>query len=233
MKKLAIALSLLVVTGAPPPASAQVSTDAPILSMMYSEDKIFHSFMQLQVVQEIATLKANYDASVRYFNDFKQLNSGKGLFQNLGQELKVAQNQENQQIQQQLTQTFLAPSQNRNTAPDNLFKALDQAIAANIKYAGDEMANLISNRQTGVSVAQNADGLAPKDAANLTAKAQGLQLQMLVGIHEDNLRMLQVQSMMLSHETRREENESGMIQTIRQSLQQRGMATNDNATEAQ
>ncbi len=195
--------------------------------MQYAEDKTYHAMMQLQIVQEVATLKANYDASVRYYNEFKQLNSGKGLFQNLGAEIKTAQNQEDLKIQQDLNQTFVQPSQNTNTATDDLFKALDHAIAGNIKYAGDEMANVISDRKAGVSVSQNAEALSPKDAANLCAKAQGLQLQMLAGIHEDNLRMLQVQSMMLSHETRREESETSMIQSIRQSLQQRGMATND------
>ena len=231
MNRLSATLLLFVLTG-PSPAHALFGDEA-ILSMQYAEDKTFHAFMQLQIVQEIATLKANYDASVRYYNEFKQLNSGKGLFQNLVHEIKVAQNQENQKIQQEITQTFLRPSQNTNTAPDDLFKALDHAIAGNIRYAGDEMANVISNRQTGVSVAQSADGLSPKDAANLTAKAQGLQLQMLSGIHEDNLRMLQVQSMMLSHETRREENESGMIQDIRQSLQTRGLTPAATAPEAQ
>lgn len=226
------AILLLTLVASPRPAHALFGDEA-ILSMQYAEDKTFHAMMQLQVVQEVATLKANYDASVRYYNEFKQLNSGQGLFQNLGKEIKVAQNQEDQKIQQELNQTFIRPSPNTKTATDDLFKALDHAIAANIKYAGDEMANLVSNRQVGVNVAQNASGLSPKDAANLGAKAQGLQLQMLAGIHEDNLRMLQLQSMMLSHETRREENESGMIQTIRQSLQKRGMATNETDTEAQ
>ncbi|MDE2141194.1 MAG: hypothetical protein KGJ84_02115 [Elusimicrobia bacterium] len=206
--------------------------DEAILSMQYAEDKTFHAFMQLQVVQEIATLKANYDASVRYYSEFKQLNSGKGLFQNLGAEIKVAQDQENEKIEQELNQTFVQPSQNTNTATDDLFQALDHAIAGNIKYAGDEMANVISDRKAGVSVSQNAEGLSPKDAANLTAKAQGLQLQMLAGIHEDNLRMLQLQSMTLSRETRRDESEAGMIQDIRASLQRRGLQTND-GTEAQ
>ncbi len=229
MTRLAIILLFLSVAGTSP--AHALFGDEAILSMQYAEDKTFHAFMQLQVVQEIATLKANYDASVRYYNEFKQLNSGKGLFANLGHQIKVSQDQEDQKIQQELNQTFIHPARNRNTATDDLFKALDHAIAANIKYAGDEMANLISNRQVGVNVAQNAEGLSPKDAANLGAKAQGLQLQMLAGIHEDNLRMLQLQSMMLSHETRREENESSMIQSIRASLQKRGMKSND--TEAQ
>lgn len=229
MKRLSAVLVLILVASARP--AHALFGDEAILSMQYAEDKTFHAMMQLQIVQEVATLKANYDASVRYYNEFRQLNSGRGIFQNLGQEVKAAQDQENQKIQQELSQTFLQPSQNTATATDDLFKALDHAIAGNIKYAGDEMANLISDRKMGVSVAQNADGLSPKDAANLGAKAQGLQLQMLAGIHEDNLRMLQVQSMMLSHETRREESETSMIQSIRQSLQQRGMATN--GTEAQ
>ncbi len=230
MKRISSILLLVLLAGEVP--AHALFGDEAILSMQYAEDKTFHAMMQLQIVQEVATLKANYDASVRYYNEFKQLNSGQGLFQNIGKEIKVAQQQENQKIQDEITQQFLRPSssRNNNTATDDLFKTLDHAIAANIKYAGDEMANLISNRQVGVNVAQNADGLSPKDAANLTAKAQGLQLQMMAGIHEDNLRMLQVQSMMLSHETRREENEASMISNINQSLQKRGMA---NPQEAQ
>ena len=231
MNRLSAVLLFIAVAGSSP--AHALFGDEAILSMQYAEDKTYHAMMQLQIVQEVATLKANYDASVRYYNEFKQLNSGKGLFQNLGAEIKTAQNEEDQKIQQDLNQTFVQPSQNTNTATDDLFKALDHAIAGNIKYAGDEMANVISDRKAGVSVSQNAEALSPKDAANLGAKAQGLQLQMLAGIHEDNLRMLQVQSMMLSHETRREESETSMIQSIRQSLQQRGMATNNADTEAQ
>lgn len=224
MKRLSAGILISILAGIPP-AHAQFSTDGPILSMQLAEDKAYHAFMQLQIVQEIATLKANYDASVRYYNEFKQLNSGRGIFQNIGQEIKVAQQQENQKIQAELTQLFLRPSTDHNTATDKVFKTLNKAIAENIKYVGDEIANVISNRRIGVTVAQNADGLSPKDAANLTAKAQGLQIQMMAGIHEDNLRMLQLQSMLLSHQTRRDENEAFMIQGIQQGLRNRGIAT--------
>jgi hypothetical protein len=221
MKRIICILMLILLIGEAP-ARAQVSTDAPILTMMLSENKVFHSFMQLQVVQEIATLKANYDASVQYFNDFKRLNAGKGIVQNVGQQIKAAQQQENQDIQNQLTQQLLHPT-GRATVPGQLFQAIEQMINGNIKYAGDETANLISNRQMGVNVAQNANGLAPKDAANLTAQAQGLQIQQLVGIHEDNLRIIQLLSMMLSQGTHREEGEQKMIGDIQQSLQNRGL----------
>ncbi len=223
MKRLSSVLLFIFITGARP-ARAQVSTDAPILTMMLSEDKVFHSFMQLQVVQEIATLKANYDASVRYFNDFKQLNSGKGLFQNIGAQIKTAQQQEDYKIQQELNQTFIKTRAQRydtNTAVDKFYKALNQGVDNNIKYAGDEFANLIANRQTGQDIASNANGLAPKDAANLSAKAQGVQVQMLTQIHEDNLRLIQLQSMQLAAEARRQQGDATSIQDLQSSLQKR------------
>ncbi|MDE2290740.1 MAG: hypothetical protein KGL53_01550 [Elusimicrobia bacterium] len=224
MKTLAVLLLVVLAAGARP-ARAQVSSDGPILSMIYAENKVYHTFMQLQFVQELATLKSNYDASVRYFQDFKQLNSGPGFLANVGGQLKAAQSQEDQSIQRQLTQQFIAPSTGRNTVPDTLLSTLDQVISSNIKYAGDELSNAIADRQQGVAVAQDAQGLAPKDAANLSAKAQGLQLQMLASIHEDDLRMLQLQSVMLSRETQRQEEESSMIHSIQGSLQERGVPT--------
>ena len=222
MKMLPAVLLLLTAAGARP-ARAQLSSDGPILSMMYSEQKVFHALMQTQLVQQLATLKANYDASMTYYNQFKQLNSGRGLFQNVGQQIAVAQRKEDLQIQQTLTQAFTRGTGPNNTAVDGLFNTLNQAISSNIRYAGDEMANVISDRQQGVNVAQNASGLAPKDAANLSAKAQGLQLQLMANIHEDNLRMLQMQSAMLAHQTRQEEDQSTIIQAITQSLQNRGV----------
>lgn len=203
-----------------PPAHALFGDEA-ILAMQLAEDKTYHAFMQIQMVQQLLTLKQNYDASVRYINDFKQLNSGKGIFDNIGARLKTMQTQEDLKIQQQLNQSFVQTYKGQNTSVDSFYKSLDQGIANNIKYAGDEFANLIANRQTGQSIATNADGLAPKDAANLTAKAQGIQVQMLSQIHEDNLRLIQLQSMQLASEARRQKGDASSLQGLQQSLQSR------------
>jgi hypothetical protein len=198
--------------------------DEAILAMQLAEEKAFHAFMQVQVVQQVLTLKQNYDASVRYFNDFKQLNSGQGIFQNIAAEVKSAQTQENHAIQQQLNSDFgknATDTSGSSTAVDKFYKSLDQGIANNIKYAGDEFANLIANRQSGQNIAASAAGLAPKDAANLSAKAQGIQVQMLTQIHEDNLRLIQLQSMQLATEARRQQGDSSSLQNIQKSLQTR------------
>jgi len=201
------------------PAHALFTDDAT-QAMILAEERIFHAFMKVQVVEQLMTLKQNYDASVRYFNDFKQLNSGKGIFQNIAAQIKTAQTQELNSMQQQINQSF-AQTYNTNTAVDTFFKSLDQGIANNIKYAGDEMANAISNRKTGEQIANSAEGLSPKDAANLTAKAQGVQVQVLTQIHEDNLRLIQLGSMQLAGQARREKSESQSISGLRQSLKSR------------
>ncbi|MDD5657586.1 MAG: hypothetical protein PHF00_10075 [Elusimicrobia bacterium] len=209
----------LLLLAAPAPAHALFTDDAT-QAMMLAEQRIFHAFMKVQVVQQLITLKQNYDASVRYFNEFKQLNSGRGLFQNLATQIKTAQTQQLSAMQQEINQSF-AQSYNTNTSVDKFFKSLDQGIANNIKYVGDEIANAIENRKTGQKIADNAAGLSPRDAANLGAKAQGIQVQVLTQIHEDMLRLLQLGSMQLAGQARREKSESEAISGLRQSLKSR------------
>ncbi len=201
-------------------ARAQVSTDAPILTMMYQEQTMFHSMMQLNIVQQLAQLKQTYDESMRYFNEFKQLNSGSGLFNNIAAEFKTAQKQEDAQIMQQLNQTFVN-THNTNTPVDKFFQSLNQGIENNANYVSSEFSNLLANKQNGQNIANNANGLAPKDAANLSAKAQGIQIQELTQLHEDNLRLIQLLSMQLSAEARRQGGDASSIQAIQTSLQDR------------
>ena len=98
------------------PAHALFTDDAT-QAMILAEERIFHAFMKVQVVEQLLTLKQNYEASVRYFNDFKQLNSGKGIFQNIAAQIKTAQTKELNSMQQQINQTF-TQTYNSSTAVD-------------------------------------------------------------------------------------------------------------------
>jgi len=213
------------------PAHALFTDDAT-QAMILAEERIFHAFMKIQVVEQVLTLKQNYEASVRYFNDFKQLNSGKGIFQNIAAQIKTAQTKELNSMQQQINQTF-TQTYNSSTAVDKFFQSLDQGISNNIKYAGDEMANAISNRKTGEQIANSAEGLSPKDAANLTAKAQGVQVQVLTQIHEDNLRLIQLGSMQLASQARKEKSEAQAISGLRESVKSRAPSFQESADDSQ
>lgn len=228
MNRIVLALALLATTQQ---ASAQLGPN-PISAMQYAEDKAFHAFMQLKVVEEIAILKQNYDASVRYFNDFKQLNSGKGIFQNVAAQIKTAQARENDSLQAQFQQTF-SQSYNTSTAVDKFFQSLDQAVSSNIRYAGDEAANLITNRKLGENIATSAQGLAPKDAANLSAKAQGIQIQVMTQVHEDNLRIIQLLSMQLAGTARQQGSESRLIESMRRGIKTRAPGYQEPAAQSQ
>jgi hypothetical protein len=212
-------LLLACLLAGPAPAHALFTDDAT-QAMILAEQRIFHAFMKVQMVQQLLTLKQNYDASVRYFNEFKQLNSGKGLFQNIATQIKTAHTQQLASMQREISQTF-AQTYNTDTAVDKFFKSLDRGIADNIKYAGDEIANAIENRKTGQKIADNAAGLSPKDAANLSAKAQGIQVQVLTQIHEDALRLIQLGSMQLASQARREKSEADAIAGLRQGIRSR------------
>lgn len=189
-------------------------------AIQYAEQKAFNAFMRIQMVQQLVVLKDNYEASVRYYNEFKKLNSGRGLFQNVAAQIKTTQKQLNASFKEQMEKDFVR-SYNSNTAVDQFFRSLDEAIASNIRYAGDEAANLIANRKLGEGIATNADGLSPKDAANLGAKAGGLQVQMMGQLHEDNLRLIQLAAMQLAHSARQQGSETRLIESMRRGIKRR------------
>jgi hypothetical protein len=209
----AVPICLLLLTIAGAPAHAQL--EATIAAAQLAEQKAYDAFMHIQIVQELMVLRQTYVASVAYYSEFHTLNSGKGFLYNVGQQLQAAQNLETKQLSQQ----FLNSWNSKGIAPSALFNTIDQTIAANITYTGNEMANVIANRQAGVRMAQNANGLSPKDAANLTAQGQGMQVQGLTQLHEDNLRLLQLLSLQLTAQTRAQEGQQTMIQNINQSVQ--------------
>lgn len=194
--------------------------DAFLSGAQYIQQQAYEAFMKLKIIEEIAILKQNYDASVRYYDYFKRLNQGHGIVYNVEQQLKAAGGRMEENLRYSIDRDFLN-TYNTNTKVDQFFRTIDRSVATNMRYVGNEIRDLGSNRQIGLSVARNADGLTPKDAANLAAKAQGLQLQYLSQIHEDNLRLIEIQTMRLAAETQRREAEQQLINGLRKSAQQK------------
>ena len=212
-----LTLSLLLILGLQAPAHA-IIVDTFASGMKYAQDKAYQAFMKIKIIEQIRIMKQNYDASVRYYNEFKKLNEGRGILYNVGQQLKTTAEQMGDDLQRSVDRDFIH-TYNTDTKVDQFFKGVDRSIANNMRYAGDELGNLIANRKVGVDIAKNAGNLSPKDAANLGVKAQGIQLQMLAQIHEDNLRLIQIQSMQLANDTRRQQAEQRLIEKVRKSVE--------------
>lgn len=216
-KSLIAAAALLLLWGQPAHA---LIFDTAISGIQYAEQKAYQAFMKLKVIEEIKILKENYDASVRYYKEFERLNSGKGLFQNVADMLKTAAEQMGDELKSNVDRDFIH-TYNTDTKVDQFFNSIDRSIANNMRYAGDELANTISSRKVGIQIAQEAKGLSPKDAANLSAKASGLQIQMMTQLHEDNLRLIEINSMRLAAEMRQQQGEQKLINSIRKSVEKR------------
>jgi len=215
----ALAVFLLMFVVGEAPAHAQLFAGPVVSGLQYAEQQAYMTFMKTQVVQELLILKQNYDASVRYYNEFKQLNSGKGFFQNVGAQIKTAANNDVQQFDKQVVQAFTQT--NSNTAVDQFVQGVNKGIYNSMKYATDEAVALAENRKLGADIANNSGGLAPKDAANLSARAQGIQIQMLTQLHSDNLRLIQLLSMQLAGQARDPSGQSETIGLIKASLKTR------------
>jgi hypothetical protein len=216
-KILALAAALLILWGQPAHA---LIFDTAISGIQYAEQKAYQAFMKLKIIEEIKILKENYDASVRYYKEFERLNSGKGLFANVTDMLKTAADRMGDELKSNVDRDFIH-TYNTDTKVDRFFINIDRSIANNMRYAGDELANNISNRKIGVQIAQEAKGLSPKDAANLSAKAAGLQIQMMSQLHEDNVRLIEISAMRLATEIRQQEGEQKLIKSIRKSIEKR------------
>ena len=216
-KILALTAALLLLWAQPAHA---LIFDTAISGLQYAEQKAYQTFMRLKIIEEIKIMKENYDASVRYYKEFERLNSGKGLFQNVADMLKTAAEQMGDELKANVDRDFIH-TYNTDTKVDRFFNSIDRSIANNMKYAGDELANTISSRKVGIQIAQEAKGLSPKDAANLSAKAAGLQIQMMTQLHEDNLRLIEISSMRLATEMRQQQGEQTLIKSIRKSVEKR------------
>ncbi|MBI5631620.1 MAG: hypothetical protein HY921_12145 [Elusimicrobia bacterium] len=211
---LPILLILIFLTEAPAHA---IIVDTFVGSLKYAQDQAYQAFMKLKIIEEIRILKQNFDASVRYYNEFKRLNEGRGILYNVGMQLKVAAEQMGDDLQRSVDRDFIN-TYKTDTKVDQFFQSIDHGIANNMKYAGDELGNLIANRKIGVDIARNAGNLSPKDAANLAVKAQGIQLQYLSQIHEDNIRIIEIHSLQLANDTRRQQAEQRLIESVRKSV---------------
>ncbi|MDX6769088.1 MAG: hypothetical protein SF051_06110 [Elusimicrobiota bacterium] len=216
-KSLIIAAALLLLWEQPAHA---LIFDTAMSGIQYAEQKAYQAFMKLKVIEQIRIMKQNYDASVRYYKEFERLNSGKGLFANVADMLKTTAEQMGEELKGNVDRDFIN-TYNTDTKVDRFFHSIDRGIANNMRYAGDGLADVISGRKAGVQIAQQAKGLSPKDAANLSAKAAGLQIQMMSQLHEDNLRLIEINSMRLAAEMRQQQSEQKLINSIRKSVEKR------------
>ena len=198
-------------------APAHAQADSVIAAAAYAEQKTYDTFMHLQVVQELLVLKQTYDASVTYYQQFEKLNSGRGYIQNVSAQIKTAVTADVQLLDHQIAQTFMQT--NSNTPVNQFVNTVNQGLYNHMKYATDEAANAILNQQAGANIASNANGLAPKDAANLTAQSAGIQVQMLSQIHGDNLRIIQLLAMQLASQIRSSAGEAQTMGDISASVQ--------------
>ena len=216
MKRL-VFICLLLAFVDPVPVYAQA--DGAIAAAQYAEQKTFDTFMHMQVVQELLVLKQNYDASVQYYNEFRQLNSGKGYFANVTAQIKTAVENDGKQFDKQVMTAFTQT--NSNTMVDQFVQGVNKGIYNSLTYTTDEALNLVAQRKAGSDIATSANGLSPKDAENLSAKAGGIQIQMLTQLHADNLRLIQLLSMQLAGQARDPSGQSQTIGAIRASLRTR------------
>jgi len=215
--KIVLASVLLLMWGQPAHA---LIFDTAMSGLQYAEQKAYQAFMKLKVIEQIRMMKQNYDASVRYYKEFERLNSGKGLFANVGDMLKTTAEQMGDELKNNVDRDFIN-TYNTDTKVDRFFGSIDRSIANNMRYAGDGLADVISGRKVGVQIAQQAKGLSPKDAANLSAKAAGLQIQMMAQLHEDNLRLIEISSMRMAADMRQQQGEQRLIESIRKSVDKR------------
>ena len=215
--KRALAAALLLLWGQPAHA---LIFDTAMSGLQYAEQKAYQAFMKLKVIEQIRMMKQNYDASVRYYKEFERLNSGKGLLHNVGDMLKNTAELMGDELKSNVDRDFIN-TYNTDTKVDRFFGSVDRSIANNMRYAGDGLADVISGRKVGIQIAKQANGLSPKDAANLSAKAAGLQIQMMTQLHEDNLRLIEISSMRLATEVRQQHGEQRLIESIRKSVEKR------------
>ena len=125
--KRVLPLVVILLLAAEAPAHA-IIVDTFVGGVKYAQDQAYQAFMKIKVIEQIRIMKQNYDASVRYYNEFKRLNEGRGILYNVAQQLKVAQLQQLEILKGNVDRDFMH-TYKTDTKVDQFFGNIDRVRA--------------------------------------------------------------------------------------------------------
>ena len=115
--------------------NANAFFDASVSAAQAAKEEAYEKFMMLKAVEQLKSLRDNYEASMRYYAMYKQLNEGKGILPNIAQKLGDIGDEVAKQAQQQFDDDWIY-NKGYGSDVDKTVSKMDQYSSDKVRYAG-------------------------------------------------------------------------------------------------
>jgi len=175
--------------------NANAFFDAIISAAQAAKEEAYEKFMMLKAVEQLKSLKDNYEASMRYYAMYKQLNEGKGILPNIAQKVGDIGDNVAKQAQQQFDDDWIY-SKGYGSDIDKTVSKMDQYSSDKVRYAGQVFSKALEAQTEGQKISSEADGLDTKTTQKMILKTQALQLQLAAQTNANMAQLLEVNTRM-------------------------------------
>lgn len=165
--------------------------DAIASTAKAAKDEAFQRFMMIKAVEQLKTLRDNYEASMRYYAMFQKMNAGKGILPNIARRVADIGEDTYRQARLQFEDDWIH-NKAYNSDVDQLIEKMDKYASDKIRYAGKVFERSREAEHEAAIISLEADSLDPKTTQRAALKAQALQLQLAAQTNENLAQLLDV-----------------------------------------
>ena len=169
--------------------------DAVISTAKAAKDEAYQKFMMIKAVEQLKSLRDNYEASMRYYAMIKKLNEGKGILPNIAHKVGDIGDDVANEAQQQLNDDWINDKGYRSGL-DKAIEKMDDYASGKVRYAGKVFSKSLDAQKEGQRISDEADSLDPKMTQTMILKTQALQLQLAAQTNQNMAQLLDVNTRM-------------------------------------
>jgi hypothetical protein len=155
--------------------------------------------MMLKAVEQLKSLRDNYEASMRYYAMYKKLNEGRGLLANIATKVGDIGDDVAREAQQQFQDDWIN-DKGYNSDIDRTIGKMDDYASAKVRYAGKVFSKALEAQKEGERISLEADSLDPKSTQKMILKTQALQLQLAAQTNANMAQLLEVNTRIYKHQ---------------------------------
>lgn len=165
--------------------------DAIVSTAKAAKDEAYQKFMMIKAVEQLKSLRDNYEASMRYYAMYQKMNEGRGILANIAHKVGDIGDDVRKEAQQQFEDDWINDN-GYHSDVDRAIGKMDDYASGKVRYAGKVFSKSLEAQKEGERISQEADSLDPKSTQRMILKTQALQLQLAAQTNANMAQLLDV-----------------------------------------
>ena len=184
--------------------NARAFFDAVVGAANAAREEAYEKFMMLKAVEQLKSLRDNYEASMRYYEMYQEWNKGRGILYNVAHRVGDIGDEEWKQAQDQFNYDWIT-SKAYGSNVDKAIQKMDQYASEKVRYAGEIFSKALDAQNEGEKISIEADSLDPKATERMILKTQALQLQLAAQTNANIAQLLELHTRLYQLEIEKKE----------------------------